>query len=406
MLDLGEISQHLRKSQFLEKAPDDLVHRLADAVRALRIPAGKRLIEKGALGTSMFFVVDGCVRIHDGDVVLTHLGQGEVFGEIGALAAQNRTASVTAEIDSLLLELDQEVLYHTLTETPGSARPLIEALCRREGRLIHDVTERSVQVKVLEHEMSIAKKIQKSFLPETIPDISGWDMKGYLEPAREVAGDFYDYFVVPRPNCVGIVIGDVCDKGVGAALFMTLFRSLIRSTALFREFVEQTDAPKDVASTLRDSITLTNRYIATTHGSSSMFSSVFFGLLIPETGQLCYINAGHESPVIVGDQGIRVHLETTGPVIGLFPEIEHEVRIAQIQPGETLVAYTDGVTDAKNPQGAIFSEERLLSLIAESPRQAGSMLHRILGEIHAFAGNASQYDDTTLIVVHRKPVTS
>lgn len=401
MLELSEVKQHLRRSLFLESAPEALIHALAGSVQAFRAAAGELVFKKGEIGTAMYFVVDGCVRIHDGDVVLTHLGQGEVVGEIGALSAQPRTASITAEIDSILIKLDQDVLYANLHALPGSARSIIEAMCLRESKLIHENTDRAVKVKVLEHELDIARKIQRNFLPETIPKLPGWELQAYLEPAKETAGDFYDYFVVPEPNCVGIVIGDVCDKGVGAALFMTLFRSLIRSTALFRNFVEWDEAPSDPVSILRHSLALTNRYIATTHGSSSMFASVFFGLLIPETGHLCYINAGHEPPLIVGPDGIRTQLDITGPVIGLFADAEHDVGMAELLPGETLVGYTDGVTDAKNIHGEQFSEDRLFEVIRNSGRNANTMLYRILSEVNNFVGDAKQYDDTTLVVVHR-----
>ena len=364
--------------------------------------AGDKLFDRGEVGTAMYFVVDGCVRIHNGDVVITHLGKGQVFGEVAALSHEVRTASVTAEMDTCLIKLEQESIFNILSSQPDAARSVIQALCKRESEIIGEKFDRILKAKILENELEIGQKIQKSFLPEIIPEIDGWDMKGLLQPARKVAGDFFDFFVVPRPRCVGIVIGDVCDKGVGAALFMTLFRSLIRSIALYRNIVGENADRDDVVNTLRHSIALTNKYIASTHGSSSMFASVFFGLLIPETGQLCYINAGHEAPLIIGASGVRQQLSATGPVIGLFEDAEHEVGVAEIFPGEVLLGYTDGVTDAQNEAGEQFSEGKLVTTASSGSRTGGAVLNKLFTAVEGFIGNADQYDDITMITVYRE----
>ena len=396
------ICRHLRNSVFLSSSSDETIRELSTQVEYIQAKAGDRIFDKGDFGSAIYFVMEGCMRIHDEDVVLTHRGAGEAFGEIGALASLARTASVTAEIDSLLLKLDKQALYDTMARRPEAAYSFIEALCQRESTLIQDATEQAIKAKVTERELAIAQRIQRSFLPDVVPDVQGWKLAGFLQPAREVAGDFYDFFVIPKINCVGLVIGDVCDKGVGAALFMTLFRSLIRSTSMFRDFLGSDHNAGDVNKILQHSIKLTNEYIATTHGQSSMFASVFYGLLIPETGQLCYINAGHEAPLIVSSSGIRNRLEPTGPVIGLFPDVVHEVKMIDIQPGEMLVAYTDGVTDAKNKAGEQYSEERLFEMVAEGTVPGGAMVHKIVSAVTGFIGSADQYDDITVIAASRE----
>jgi len=402
VLEIEEICRHLRRSSFFASVSEDVILDLAGIVETIAAASGARLIEKGEIGSAMFFVVDGSVRVHVGDVVLSHLGPGEAFGEIGALASQARTASVTAEMDTFLLKLEQSALYAAMSRQPETALSVIRALCHRQTSIIHDTTTRSLKLQLLEHEMAIAKDIQRTFLPEALPEVPGWGLAGFLKPAREIAGDFYDFFVIPASGCVGVVIGDVCDKGVGAALFMTLFRSLIRSTSTHRDFAGTDGSSTDAPGTLRYSIALTNQYIATTHRHSNMFASVFFGLLIPETGQLCYINAGHEAPFLVSAGEVRRKLEPTGPVIGLFADAEHDVEVVEILPGETLVAYTDGVTDAKNQGGEHFSDERLLSTIRNAPPGAGATLHAIVSAVEGFSGDASLYDDLTVIAVHRE----
>lgn len=401
MTENEAICRHLRNSVFLSSASEETILELSTQVEFIEAKAGDRIFDKGDLGSALYFVVDGSMRIHDGEIVLTHRGAGEAFGEIGALASLTRTASVTAEIDSQLFKLDKETLFDAMARRPEAAYSFIEALCQRESAMVHDATERAVKAKVTERELAIAQKIQRNFLPDVAPEVPGWKIAGYLQPAREVAGDFYDFFVIPKLGCVGLVIGDVCDKGVGAALFMTLFRSLIRSTSMYRDFTGNDNNADDVTKILQHSIKLTNEYIATTHGQSSMFASVFYGLLIPETGQLCYINAGHEAPLIVGAGGIRTRLEPTGPVIGLFPDVAHEVKIVGILPDELLVAYTDGATDAKNAAGEQFSEENLLALVAEGVLTGNAMVHRIVAAVEAFIGGADQYDDITVIAASR-----
>ena len=168
---------------------------------------------------------------------------------------------------------------------------------------------------------------------------------------------------------LAIVIGDVCDKGVGAALFMTLFRSLIRATSLSgflrREGdasgVDAADADEaaQVRKVLLDSVATTSRYIATTHSRSSMFASVFFGVLDPLSGDLVYVNGGHESPMIFGAGGRHEVLEVTGGVLGLFPFARFGIAATRLQPGDLLFSYTDGVNEAKNEKGEQFAEQRI-----------------------------------------------
>ena len=401
-LSLDEAGQFLRKCTFFSATSDGTLTELASQARQINLGAGQTLFNKGDLGTAMYFVMEGCVRIHNGDVVITHLDAGQVFGEVAALSNELRTASVTAEMDTTLLMLEQESIYTTLASRPDAARSVIQALCRRESQIIYEKFERLVKARVLENELDIGQRIQRNFLPETVPSLPGWKLNGLLQPARKVAGDFYDFFMLPRFDCVGIVIGDVCDKGVGAALFMTLFRSLIRSNALHRFNAVERAEEAGLASVLQHAIGSTNRYIASTHGSSNMFSSVFFGLLVPETGQLCYINAGHEAPCILGRSGVREKLPPTGPVIGLFDGAKHAVGTAEIHPGEALFAYTDGVTDAKNVAGEQFSEERLLAYLDGNPYVGPTVLHEVLMHVEHFKGDADQFDDITMLSICRE----
>lgn len=401
-LSTEEASEILRRSDFFAASGAPAIKQLASLAELVRVPFGDRLFDKGDVGTAMYFLVHGRVRLHNGEVVIGHLGPGAVFGEVAALSQERRSASVTAASDTVLLKLEQDAIYSTLASQPGAARALIEALCAREREIIDEKFDRIVEARVLERELEIGQSIQKNFLPETIPVIDGWSLDGLLRPARKVAGDFFDFFLVPDVGRIGIVIGDVCDKGVGAALFMSLFRSLIRSGALHRYAAGGTVGVEDPATLLRRTMRATNQYVASTHPGSSIFATVFFGLLEPRTGELAYVNAGHEAPVVCGRSGIRAHLSATGPVIGLIENLEHAVGEATLAPGELLFGYTDGATDARNEAGQQFGEERLLEEMCRGASEASSVLQRLLAALDAFGGRAEQYDDITMICVHRQ----
>jgi len=402
MITLDQTGALLRKSDFFCAASDATVMDLSRRTELIHLSAGEILFEKGDQGTAMYVVIDGRVKVHDGDVVITTREKDHAFGEVAALSGELRTASVSAETDCVLLSIGHEAIYEVIASQADAARTVIAALCRRESEIIGEKMERLLRTRILEREMDIGQRIQRSFLPNRIPELRGWRIEGMLEPARKVAGDFYDYFSIPRLQRIGIVIGDVCDKGVGAALFMTLFRSLIRSGALYGHVSESSSGDDAATNTLRHVIRATNEYIASTHADSSMFASVFFGLLDPQDGRIDYINAGHEPLLIIGDTGIREELSPTGPVIGLFENIAHAVGTAELRPGELLFGYTDGITDAQNASGEAFSEVRLLETLRSLRETRPVELGAVFAAVQAFVMNADRYDDLTMIGVQRE----
>jgi sigma-B regulation protein RsbU (phosphoserine phosphatase) len=250
--------------------------------------------------------------------------------------------------------------------------------------------------KSLERELEIGREIQKSFLPEELPRVSGWEIAARFTPARQVAGDFYDAFALPGGG-IGLVVADVCDKGVGAALFMALFRSLLRATATGdSSWAQESDTTTELLRTVR----LTNDYIARTHGRSCMFATLFFAALDPATGSLLYVNGGHEAPVLFGAGGVRSRLSPTGPAVGMMPEAVFDVGRAGLESGEGLFAFTDGVTDASGASGR-YGEERLLALLAGPVASAVSLLDSVESSVLAHAAGADQADDITLLAVRR-----
>lgn len=258
--------------------------------------------------------------------------------------------------------------------------------------------------KALERELEIGREIQAGFLPEELPLVEGWEIAASLMSAREVAGDFYDAFQLPGGN-IGLVIADVCDKGVGAALFMTLFRSLIRITANQKDFEhsEHVNVSQATEERLQRAMTLTNNYIAETHQKSGMFATIFFGILNPLTGQLMYINGGHEPPLIVRSGPVCEPLCKTGPAVGALLNCHFDVSTAQLNPGEMLFAFTDGAPEAKDPSGEFFGRERLLDTLRRYSASAQELVRSIEDELHHYIDKATQFDDITLLAVKWVP---
>jgi serine phosphatase RsbU (regulator of sigma subunit) len=248
----------------------------------------------------------------------------------------------------------------------------------------------------LERELEIGRRIQASFLPDELPQPPGWEIAARFEPAREVAGDFYDAFPLSDGK-IGLVVADVCDKGVGAALFMTLFRTLIRALAS-----ENFKTQSDCATELKHTIEQTNNYISTVHSHANMFATIFFAVLDPVTGALKYVNAGHEPPLILNAQGVKATLGRTGMVAGLIGQLAWSVQETGLAAGDTLFAFTDGIADAENARGESFTRERLQTLLLGADKSASEFLARIEANVRAHIAGANQFDDITMLAVRRR----
>ena len=266
--------------------------------------------------------------------------------------------------------------------------------------------------KALDAEMEKGKKIQRDFLPSQIPKIQGWEIATCFHPARQVSGDFYDAFILPE-NLIGLVIADVCDKGVGSALFMALFRSLIRvfSGQINLQGLSVPGTDNRVPNSSEDhfyqtlalrAVSLTNDYIAIEHGEEAMFATLFFGVLNTKTGKISYVNAGHEPVIIVNHFGVEKRLNATGPAVGMIPESKFKVKQVQIEPGDTLIGYTDGVTEALSPKKEFFTNERFFAILENPAPTASKLIEQITIDLFNHIDDAPQFDDITMIAVHRK----
>jgi len=309
-------------------------------------------------------------------MIVPLLARGEAIGTIGMPARDPEHVFTKDEI-----ELAETIAGQIATAVDNAQ--------------LHSKTELALDV--AERDLEIGRQIQSGFFPERLPEIDGWEIATHFHAARQVAGDFYDVFKFRNSNYTAFIIADVCDKGVGAALFMVLFRSLLRA------FSERQLDKDNIQEQLLDIIVNTNNFISEYHGKSNMFATIFFGVLDPDSGHLYYINGGHEPPIIINKEGkIAQKLMPTGPAVGLFPDLEFQVEQIYLNEGDFLVGYTDGTTDAKNSSGEQFSEERLLKNIAYSWTSIFSMLFELNTELQRHIGDQSQFDDITLISFRRK----
>ncbi len=250
----------------------------------------------------------------------------------------------------------------------------------------HMYEEANAQRIRLENELKMARALQVNLLPSRLPEIPGFNLAASWHSAREVAGDFYDVFALPDGRW-GVLIGDVCDKGVPAAMYMVLARSLIRGGA------QLTSSPAKLLGQV-------NRALIE-QSPNNMFVSVFYGIIDPAKHTLTYTLAGHNPPFLGRAGEIKVErLLKGGPVIGILPKVHlSDVRIT-FAPGDMLVAYTDGLTEAFDRQGQQFGEERLQEILSDHKKKnARKVLDNIEHRLHAFIAGASQSDDITLLVM-------
>ncbi len=264
---------------------------------------------------------------------------------------------------------------------------LLSAVAGQAGIAIENARLYRVAVEKgrMERELQMAREIQESLLPAHIPQMPGFDVAAGWRAAREVAGDFYDLFIL-RDEALGLVIADVSDKGAPAALFMALARSMIRTHA-YADFSPLDTLARTNALILEDA-------------RSGMFVTVYHSLFHGD-GRSIHVNAGHNPPLLVrSGAGVAEFMPRGGRAIGWFADNPLQAVELQLEPGDVLIYYTDGLTEAENMQQDFFGEERLKSAVLEAVGQsAEAMLNWIVSRVDEFCAGAPPHDDTTLCVV-------
>ena len=255
----------------------------------------------------------------------------------------------------------------------------------RVGQLVQEQEAEVRSRERLEQELHVAQLIQQQFLPKELPELEGWHVSAFYRPARAVGGDFYD-FIELADGRIGIIAGDVTDKGVPAALVMASTRSILRSEAARHS---------DPGEVLRETNELLYPDIP-----AHMFVTCLYAVLDPQTGHLEFANAGHNLPYVRSDDGVT-ELHARGMPLGLMPGMSYEVKEATLGPGEVMLLHSDGIAEAHSPNGDMFGFDRMKDLVA-TRTGADRIIDVLLTELDSFSGRDSeQEDDITLVALQR-----
>lgn len=294
------------------------------------------------------------------------------------LTAKERTIGVVYVDNRLQAGIFTQADLELLSAIASTAAIAIE-----NARLYQVAVEKSR----MERELQMARTVQISLLPAELPQLPGWEFAARWQPARQVAGDLYDF--IPLPGRLGLVVADVTDKGLPAALFMVFSRSVVRNS-LAR------------AATPQEGILQANRAICA-ESSHGLFVTLFYAQLDPASGEIIYVNAGHNPALLYrAGQGRLVALPNTGMPLGVEAEAEYSQRTAQLEPGDFLVLYTDGITEAIDGRREQYGEERLeQAILAAHQRPVDQVAAAIEADLGRFTGPTAPFDDVTLMIVKR-----
>ncbi len=407
----------LQNIHLFSTLPGSERQKLAEILRPLELPAQAIVCREGDPGDRMYLIHTGQVEVVKAmgapeERIISQIDAGDYVGEMSLLERHGRrTATVRALSSVLLLEMTQADFDNLMARWPNLALDMLRELSLRlrdyQSATIHDLQEKNAQLaqayyelqlaqeqiiekEKLERELQLAQNIQMSMLPSGLPESHGFDFGARILPARAVGGDLYDFVPFDDNNAIGILIGDVSDKGVPAALFMAMTRSLLRAEASLRL------PPVEVLEQVNYHLLAMNK--------SNMFVSMLYGILAPESGEFVYARGGHEIPILVEPDGRARKLPyNPGQLIGIFPTPLLDQQRVRIPPGGALLLYTDGVTDASNAAQDFFGSERLLRVLqAHRCSSAQEICDRVFEEILSFQGDAAQIDDITLVAVRSK----
>jgi phosphoserine phosphatase RsbU/P len=410
------ISTDLSSISLFASLPEDEIRRLEKLLLVSAFPAGGVFIQEGQSDDKFYVLLEGQVEVikelgRSEERLLGVRGVGNLLGEMSLFSRDGcHTASVRALTPLRLLEVPHAELDALLHRQPQLAYEIIRLLSRRleesENSTILDLKVRNqrleqayaelqathaqiIEKERLEKELEISGQIQQSLLPRKIPVIAGYEFGALMVPARSVGGDFFTYFKLGRDR-LGLVVGDVSDKGVPAALFMALAYSLVRVEAA------RTKSPVQVFRQV-------NRHLLQMN-ASKMFVTLVYGILDCSSGDFHFARAGHPSPYLLDEEGRFVEVPvSSGQPLGLFDNLPIDEQQIHLPPGGTLLLYTDGVSETKDIYGSDFAPDALYqSMAANRTRPAGEICEQIWLDVQAHGQGLPQQDDFTALVVKRQ----
>jgi phosphoserine phosphatase RsbU/P len=398
---LGFIS----RCSLFRNVPYKLLEKLLARCPIRSFADGTVLLRPGEPNEHVALILEGRLLIHFGSPASpdhTEINVGECAGEMSIIDNQPVSAYVIADSHCRLLLIHKNTFLTRILTIPEVARNLVSTFSDRMRSANKRVVERmelSLELTALQRELAFARQIQASMVPDRMtltPARPGIQCCGFMRPARQVGGDFYDAFYV-EANRLAIVMGDVCGKGMPAALFMARTMTLLRSEAMHPTTRAQRRHVLDV-------VEQTNRQLCASN-AANYFVSCFIGLLDVVTGLLTYVNAGLTPPALArGSTNFRLLSEPRDMVAGLFEDAVYTVGEIALPPGSALLLHTDGVTEAENANGEMFGQARLLALLnGERYRSPDAMIDATVEMVGEFVQEHPQSDDLTLLAVLYDP---
>lgn len=398
--------------------PADEIQYLSATLHRNEYPAGAVVFREGDPGDRFSIVVQGQAEVIKAletteERVLATVGTGDFLGEMSLFYPDGqRSASVRTLTPVEMLEMTHADFNSLIHRQPALAITILRELSLRmrnsENATIRDLQEKNYQLaqaymelqaaqtqliekEKMEHELQVARKIQERILPKELPSLPGWQLAAYWQPARAVSGDFYDFLPFPDGK-LGLIIGDVTDKGVPAALVMATTRSVLRATA------RQSESPAEILAQAND--------LLCPDMPPKMFVTCQVIVLDPDTGQLSFANAGHNLPYQRTAEN-TIELRATGMPLGLLPGMTYEEIETGLAFGDSILFYSDGLVEAHNRQGEMFGVprlRRLVSLLPGGPECAPNdeLIALLLQELAEFTGpDWEQEDDITFVTLER-----
>lgn len=373
---------------------------------------GEIFVRQGEIGDSLYILTAGRAevsqRLDDGqEIVLDILQPGQYVGELALLDQAPRMATCRAVTPVTVLRFDQQVFSSIMRHNPRVASQVLQHVIsnmRAQDQLIiqelrntneelrrayADLQEAQAELVVkerMEHELALAAAAQQSLLPGALPDLPPYKFAAYQRPARQVGGDCYDVIALDEEH-VGILLADVADKGVHAALIMAVARTLFRTEA------RRSLSPADVALAVHEGLLDLDR-------TQETFLTAFYGVLHRSSGLLTYIRAAQEKPLLLRPGQAAATLEGGNRFLGMLPDLELTEYQTKLQKDDRLVLFSDGVPDAANRRDEAYGYERLLATSGDNQSlPAAALVDVIVTNIDKWAGHAEAFDDLTLLAV-------
>ena len=405
---------HMRKAPIFAEIGESEAGDLAEILEDKAFPAGYTLFSEGETGDRFYVILEGQVEVGkalDGglDLVLALRGPGEFFGEMSLLNPDGlRTATVRTRSPVRLLSLSRADFDRLLHKRPVLALEMVRVLSHRlrdsQNATIDDLRTKNEELRQaysdlkaaqaeliekerLEQELRTAQRIQQSILPTELPRVPGYDFGARFIPARAVGGDLYDFIALGKGK-LGVAVGDVSDKGVPAAIFMALTRSLLRAEAT------RAASPRKVLERV-------NRLLLEMN-DEGMFVTLLYGVLDSQQHTFAYARAGHELPLLLGADGsARLAACGLGAPLGLFDNIPLDEQVVPLSQGNALLLYTDGATDMTDHTQALFGIERLQTAACAAGHgcTAQGLCDEIWRELADHRGASVQADDVALVAI-------